>query len=103
MEHWHSILPGRVLDLRYEDLVADPEAEIRRLLDYCGLDWEDGCLRFYATDRPIESPSSEQVRQPIYTDALHHWRHFEGELGELVAALRPILEQLPPDQQPSSV
>ena len=102
MEHWHSNLPGRVHDLHYENLIADPEAEIRRLLDYCGLAWEEDCLKFYATDRPIRSPSSEQVRQPIYRDALQHWRHFESELGDLIAALRPVLDTLPSDQRPVS-
>ena len=91
MDHWHTVLPGRILDVHYEQLVADQEAETRRLLEFCGLPWEAACLRFYATDRAINSASSEQVRQPLYASSVHHWRHYEAELGELIEILQPLL------------
>ena len=67
MDYWHEILPGKVLDVQYEQLVADQENQTRRLLEHCGLPWEDNCLRFYETDRAVATASSEQVRQPIYS------------------------------------
>jgi hypothetical protein len=73
----------------YEDVVADPEREVRRILDYCGLPFEDSCLRFYESDRAVRTASSEQVRQPIYTSALEQWRQYERWLGPLKAVLRP--------------
>ena len=66
MAHWHAVLPGRVLDVQYEDVVADQAGQTRRLLEFCGLPWEDACLRFWETERAIRTASSEQVRQPIY-------------------------------------
>ncbi len=95
MAHFDAVLPGRVHRVIYEDLVRDPEAEVRRLLDYCGLPFEDGCLRFYENDRAVRTASSEQVRSPIFTDATDHWRRFEPWLGPLKAALGPHLEAYP--------
>jgi tetratricopeptide (TPR) repeat protein len=86
MKHFDAVLPGRVHHVQYESLVADTEAEIRRLLDYCGLSFEPACLRFWETDREVRTPSAEQVRQPIYQDALEHWRHFEPWLAPLKEA-----------------
>jgi tetratricopeptide (TPR) repeat protein len=91
MDHWHAVLPGRVLTVQYEDVVADLEGQVRRMLEYCGLEWEDACVRFHETDRPIRTPSAEQVRQPIYDRSVGAWRHYEKEIGELIAELRPIL------------
>ncbi|MEO1246730.1 MAG: sulfotransferase [Pseudomonadota bacterium] len=91
MDHWHEVLPGRVLTVQYEDMVMDQEAEVRRLLEYCELPWEDGCLRFYETERPIRTASSEQVRQPVYTSSIHYWRNYEAQLGELIDVLEPAL------------
>jgi tetratricopeptide (TPR) repeat protein len=91
MEHWHAVLPGRVLTVQYEEVVADLEGQVRRLLEYCGLTWEDACLRFHETDRPIRTPSAEQVRQPIYDRSIGFWRHYRDELGELIQVLEPIL------------
>jgi hypothetical protein len=71
----------------YERLVADTEGEIRGLLAYCGLDMEPACLRFWETERAVATPSSEQVRQPIFRDAVEHWRRYEAFLGPLRAAL----------------
>jgi tetratricopeptide (TPR) repeat protein len=87
MEHWESVLPGRIHFVQYERLVEDSESEIRRMLDYCGLPFEEGCLRFWETDRAVATPSSQQVRRPIYRDALQQWRNFEPWLGPLKEAL----------------
>jgi tetratricopeptide (TPR) repeat protein len=95
MEHFVAILPGRVHRVIYERMVADPEAETRALLAYCGLPFEDGCLRFYENDRAVRTASSEQVRRPIFTDAADHWRNYEPWLGPLKAALGPVLDAYP--------
>jgi hypothetical protein len=79
----------------YEELVGNPEQEIRRLLDYCGLPFEEACLRFYETERGIRTISSEQVRQPVYKDSLEQWRPFEPWLGPLKQALGPVLVAYP--------
>jgi tetratricopeptide (TPR) repeat protein len=97
MDHWDEVLPGRVHLVQYEELVADPEGQIRGLLEYCGLPFEEGCLRFYETDRAVLTPSAEQVRQPIYTDAVEQWRNYETHLGPLKEALGPLLERYPVD------
>jgi tetratricopeptide (TPR) repeat protein len=95
MDHWDAVLPGRVLRVQYEDMVADTENQIRRLLDYCGLEFEEQCLRFYETKRAIRTPSSEQVRQPVYTEGLEQWRNYEKHLGPLKEALGPVLDRYP--------
>jgi len=87
MRHWNAVLPGRVLRVQHEDLVDDLEGNVRRLLDYCGLEFEPACLEFYKTARSVRTASSEQVRQPIYRDGLDQWRQFEPWLGPLRAAL----------------
>ena len=92
MEHWQSVLPGRIHFVQYERLVEDTESEIRRLLDYCGLPFEESCLRFWETDRAVATPSAEQVRRPIYRDALEQWRNFEPWLGPLREALNQPAE-----------
>ena len=100
MDHWHKILPGRVLDVHYENMVVNQEEETRRLIEFCELPWEDACLRFYETERAVNTASSEQVRQPIYSKSINAWRRFENHLGPLVEVLEPLLRQLPDDQQP---
>jgi hypothetical protein len=80
-------MPGAILRVSYEGLVEDTETEIRRLLDYCGLPFQESCLRFWETERGVLTPSAEQVRKPIYRDALEQWRNFEPWLGDLKAAL----------------
>jgi predicted Zn-dependent protease len=95
MAHFDAVLPGRVHRVHYEAMVADTEHEVRRLLDYCGLPFEDGCLRFHENERAVRTPSAEQVRQPIYTDALEQWRHYEPWLGPLREALGPALAAYP--------
>ena len=91
MTHFDAVLPGRVHRVIYEDLVEHTEREVRRLLHYCGLPFEDACLRFFENDRPVRTASSEQVRQPIYRSGVDHWRHYEAWLDPLKAALGPIL------------
>ena len=95
MAHVDAVLPGRVHRVFYESMIENTEAEVRRLLDYCGLPFEEQCLRFYETDRAVRTPSSEQVRQPIFRDAMDHWRHYEEWLGPLKQALGPVLECYP--------
>ncbi|WP_309644415.1 sulfotransferase [Phenylobacterium sp.] len=95
MSHFDAVLPGRVHRVIYEEMVADPEAQVRALLDHCGLPFEDACLRFYENDRAVRTASSEQVRQPIYSDAADHWRNFEPWLGPLKASLGRVLETYP--------
>jgi hypothetical protein len=95
MDHWDDVLPGKVLRVQYEDVVNDTETQVRHLLDYCGLPFEQACLEFYKTDRAIRTPSSEQVRQPIYKDGLDMWRNYEPHLDNLKAALAPVLDRYP--------
>lgn len=97
MDHWDEVLPDRVHRVHYEDMIADSETEIRKLLDYCGLEFEESCLRFWETERAIRTPSAEQVRQPIYTSGLEQWRHYEDHLGPLKEALGPVLDRYPID------
>ena len=92
MAHFDAVLPGRVHRVIYEDMVEDTEGEIRRLLDYCGLPFEDGCLKFYENDRAVRTVSSEQVRRPIFREGLDQWRNYEPWLGPLKEALGPALE-----------
>ncbi len=83
MAHWDRVLPGKVLRVHYEHVVADLEGQLRRILDYLDLPFEENCLTFYQTDRSIRTPSSEQVRQPIYQSGLEQWRNFEPWLEVL--------------------
>jgi tetratricopeptide (TPR) repeat protein len=99
MAHWHAVLPARVLDVQYESVVADQAAQTRRLLEFCGLPWEDACLRFYETERAIRTASSEQVRRPIYSSAIGVWRHYSQQLAGLMEILEPILARLPPAER----
>ncbi len=87
MQHWDKVLPGRVLRIQHEDVVADLESSVRRLLAYCELDFEPACVEFYKTERSIRTASSEQVRQPIYRQGLDQWRHYEPWLQPLREAL----------------
>ena len=88
MAHWRAVLPeGRMLEVRYEDVVADLESQARRIIAHCGLPWDDRCLSFHETDRPVRTASATQVRQPIYTSAVGRWRVYEAQLGPLLEAL----------------
>lgn len=93
MDHWQAVLPGKVLELRYEELVRSPEESVRRLLEHCGLDFEPGCLTFHQTRRAVRTASAEQVRQPIYASAVGHWRNFEQQLEPLRRALGDCLDR----------
>jgi tetratricopeptide (TPR) repeat protein len=93
MDHWDAVLPGRVHRVQYEEMVADTENQVRALLDYCGLPFEEQCLRFYETDRAVRTPSAEQVRKPIYKEALEQWRNYEAHLGPLKKALGQDIRQ----------
>jgi len=95
MTHFDSVLPGRVHRVIYERMVEDTEAEIRRLLAHCGLEYDERCLHFYENDRAVRTASSEQVRSPIFRDAVDHWRHYEPWLGPLRQALGPALDGYP--------
>jgi hypothetical protein len=91
MDHWRHVLPaGSMLELQYEDLVANSEAQARRLIDYCELEWNDICLDFHNTKRSIRTASVTQVRQPIYQSSVLRWKRYEQYL-------QPLLEELGPD------
>jgi tetratricopeptide (TPR) repeat protein len=87
MAHWRAVYPGQFLEVDYEDLVAAPEPQVRRMLAYCGLDWHEDCLRFYEQDRNVHTASKLQVRQPIYRSSVAAWEPFREELGPLLSAL----------------
>jgi len=87
MAHWDAVLPGHVLRVNHEDVVADLETQVHRILDYCGLEFESACLEFHKTERTVRTPSAEQVRQPIYTSGLEQWKNFEHYLAPLKEAL----------------
>ena len=103
MNYWHEILPGKIIDIHYEEMVSDQENQTRRLIAHCELPWEDACLRFYESDRAVVTASSEQVRQPIYAGSVNSWRRFESHLGPLIEVLEPLLLQLPEDQRPANL
>ena len=102
MDHWNEVLPGKVLQVQYEDVVGDLDAQVARLLDHCDLPFEDACLRFHETDRAVKTASSEQVRKPIYSTSVQLWRHYEEHLAPLIEVLEPLLRELPKDWQPKS-
>jgi hypothetical protein len=79
----------------YERMVEDTEIEVRKLLGYCGLEFESDCLRFYENDRPVRTPSAQQVRQPIYRDGMEHWRNYEPWLEPLKRALGDAIDRYP--------
>lgn len=90
MAHWDEVLPGRVVHVQHEDLVADPEAKIRWLVEeVCHLKWDDACLRFHQTKRPVRTASIAQVRQPIFSTSVERWRRYEKHLDPLFEALGP--------------
>jgi hypothetical protein len=89
MAHWRCVLPpGRILDLRYEDIVADLEGAARRIVAHCGLEWDARCLAFHQTDRPVRTASAFQVRQPLYAGAVGRWRPYQRYLEPLLAELK---------------
>jgi tetratricopeptide (TPR) repeat protein len=96
MKHWHRVLPGKVLDVHYEETVGDFETQVRRILAHCGLPFEEACLRFHETGRAVRTASSEQVRQPLYTRSLGTWRRYEKHLGAWREELADVIAELPP-------
>ncbi len=91
MAHWDKVLPGRVLQVRYEDVVDDLGGQTRRMLDYCGLPFEDACLNFHRNERAVNTASSEQVRQPIYADSVGYWKNYQSQLDEIKEILAPVI------------
>jgi hypothetical protein len=91
MRHWDAVLPGRVLRVWYEDVVGDLEGSVRRILEFCGLEFEPACVEFYKTERNVRTASSEQVRQPIFREGLVQWRNYEAWLGPLKDVLGDAL------------
>ena len=89
MRHWHAVLPGRVFDVQYEELVADTERVVRALISYCRLEWEDACLAFHRTERGVRTPSRWQVRQPMYGSSVARWKRYEKHLEPLLKVLDP--------------
>ena len=87
MAHWREVLPLDILELRYEDMIADQEAQSRELIRFLGLDWDDACLRFFETERPVLTPSRWQVRQPIYATSVGRWKRYGESLAPLIEAL----------------
>jgi len=88
MRHWDDVLPGKIFLTQYEDTVENTESTIRALLNHCGVEFEEACLRFFENKRPVRTASSEQVRQPIYNKGVGYWRKFESHLKPLEAALK---------------
>jgi len=87
MEYWHAVLDIEILDVRYEDLVAEQEKAIRRMIGFCGLDWDERCLEFYRNDRDVNTPSYDQVRQPMYSRSVGRWKNYRQKLAPLIVAL----------------
>jgi hypothetical protein len=95
MRHWEQVLPGKILTVHYEDTVLDLEGQVRRILGHCGLPFEEACLRYHENTRTVRTASSEQVRRPIYTEALGTWRRYEKQLGLWQQELAGIIAALP--------
>jgi hypothetical protein len=91
MQHWDEVMPGDILRVQYEDVVDNLELEVRRILDFCELPFEETCINYHQSARPVNTASSEQVRQPIYDSAVEFWKHYESHLDELKEILDPIL------------
>jgi hypothetical protein len=88
MQSWHELFPGRILDMRYEDTVADIETQSRRMLDFLDLPFEEEVLEYHKTKRLVKTPSASQVRQPIYKDRLAAWKKYEKYLGPLIENIK---------------
>ena len=95
MTFFDEVLPGRIHRVIYESMIEDTESEVRRLLEYCGLPFEDSCLRFYENERAVRTASSQQVRRPIFREGVDHWRHYEPWLDPLKTSLGAVLEAYP--------
>jgi len=87
MEYWHTVLDMEILDVRYEDLVADQENVTRRMINFCGLEWDECCLSFFKSNRDVHTPSYDQVRLPMYSKSVGRWKHYRQELQPLITIL----------------
>ena len=96
MNYWHERFPGEILHVQYEDVVEDLSSQVQRILDYCELPFEEACLNYWATDRAVKTPSSEQVRKPIFKSGVENWQQFEHHLDALKGALGNTLENYRP-------
>ena len=94
MQHWRSVLPLAILEVRYEDVVSDLEAQARRMIAHLGLEWNEACLSYHRTSRAVQTPSRWQVRQPIYQGSVERWRRYESHLGPLIEGLASDPRQL---------
>ena len=103
MDYWHDVLPNFVLDIHYEKVVNDLDTEVRQILDFCDLPFEENCLRFHETERAVKTASSEQVRQPLYSSSVNLWRNYENNLDDLIETLKPLLIKLPKSERPISL
>lgn len=91
MDHWHKVLPMQIMDVNYEDMIADHEGMSRKMVEFAGLEWDDACLEFYNLERPVKTASSWQVRQPIYTSSVARWQNYEKFIGPL----KEIIDKIP--------
>ena len=83
MDHWHKIYPGEILTVEYKNVIGNTETTIRQIIDYCELPFEQGCLEFYNSSRPVKTPSAQQVRQPIYKSGINYWENYAEYLSPL--------------------
>ena len=88
MRHWNACLPGRILNVRYEDLVADQETQTQKLLDYCDLEWDRACLSFHESSTVVTTASAVEVRRPIYSTSIGKWKNYRSQLASLERLLR---------------
>ena len=88
MTHWHAVLPGVMQTIRYEDLVTDLDAEARRVVEYCGLDWQPECLDFHKSEAASTTASAAQVRRPVYQSSVGRWREYEQQLQPVFRILQ---------------
>ena len=91
MDHWDNVLPGEILRVHYENVVEDLGSEVRRVLEFCELPFEEACVNYHENARPVNTASSEQVRRPIYDSAVNFWKNYESHLDELKEILEPVL------------
>ncbi len=87
MDYWSELFPGKILNVKYEDITAEPEQQIRNMLDFCGLEWDSGCLDYAASRQPIRTASVWQVRQPLYKSSVARWKKYEKHVQGLTEAL----------------
>jgi len=87
MEHWHDVLPGFIHDVSYENVADDQLGTTRSLLEFCGLDWDEGCMNFHENERPVKTASYAQVRQPLYQSSVGLWQHYKTHLEDMIQEL----------------